>query len=150
MGAFWAAFETRKKNDKEGITAARKKEREEAAKRETTFKEAVEEIIKRGGFVVEAPIIKEIRGKKEVVGKDEVAVLLKKGRSPERILKDPKTGKEVVKGGNEYWEVVELVTASKGRVKEAYGQKVGDRSLLDMWQFREWLREGARLYTWFL
>jgi hypothetical protein len=63
VGAFWAAFETRKKNDKEGVTAARKKEREEAAKREAAFKKATEEIIKRGGFVVEAPVIKEIRGK---------------------------------------------------------------------------------------
>ncbi len=124
MSAFWAAFETRKKNDKEGITAARKKEREEAAKREAAFKKATEEIIKRGGFVVEAPVIKEVRGKKEVVGKQKVAVRLEKGKS---------------KKGNEFWKVVEVFGATNGL-------KVGDASPLDMRSFPQWFRESAKPY----
>ncbi len=124
MSAFWAAFETRKKNDKEGITAARKKEREEAAKREAAFKEATEEIIKRGGFVVEVPVIKEIQGKRVVVGKEKGAVRLEKGKS---------------KKGNEFWKVVETFGATNGL-------KVGDVSPLNMRSFPQWLREVARLY----
>jgi hypothetical protein len=124
MGVFWAAFETRKKNDKEGITAARKKEREEAAKREAAFKKSAEEIIKRGGFVVEVPIVKEIRGKKEIVGKEKGVVRLEKEKS---------------KKGNEYWKVAEVFGATNVL-------KVGDASPLDMRAFPQWLRESARLY----
>lgn len=124
MGAFWAAFETRKKNDKEGITAARKKEREEAAKREAAFKKSTGEIIKHGGFVVEAPIVKEVRGKKEVVGREKGAVRLEKGKS---------------KKGNEYWKVAEIFGATNGL-------KVGDVSPLDMRSFPQWLRESAKPY----
>jgi hypothetical protein len=131
MGVFWAAFETRKENDRKGITAARKKEREEAAKREAAFKKAAEEIIGRGGFVAEARVVKKGRGTERVVVRDKVAVLLQKGKS---------------KKGNEYWEVVELVTAAQGKVEEAYGLRVGHRSTLDMGQFVEWLREGAKPY----
>jgi hypothetical protein len=124
MSAFWAAFETRKKNDKEGITATRKKEREEAAKREAAFKKATEEIVKRGGFVVEVPIIKEVRGKREVIGKEKGAVRLEKGKS---------------KKGNEFWKVVETFGATNGL-------KVGDVSPLDMRSFPQWLRESAKPY----
>ncbi|HLD69249.1 MAG TPA: hypothetical protein VJA17_00630, partial [Candidatus Omnitrophota bacterium] len=124
MGAFWATFETRKKNDKEGITAARKKEREGAAKREAAFKKETEEIIKRGGFVVEAPIVKEVRGKREVVGKQKGAVRLEKGKSPK---------------GNEFWKVAEIFGATNGL-------KVGDVSPLHMRSFPQWLSESARQY----
>jgi hypothetical protein len=124
LGLFWAAFETRNKNDKEGITAARKKEREEAAKREAAFKKSAEEIIKRGGFVVEVPIVKEIRGKKEIVGKEKGVVRLEKEKS---------------KKGNEYWKVAEVFGATNVL-------KVGDASPLDMRAFPQWLRESARLY----
>ncbi len=124
MTAFWAAFETRKKNDKEGITAARKKEREEAAKREAAFKKESKEIIKRGGFVIEAPIIKEIRGERVVVVKEKGAVRLEKRKS---------------KKGNEYWEVVEICGATPQL-------KVGSVSPLDMRSFPQWLRESAKLY----
>ena len=124
MGAFWATFETRKKNDKEGVTAARKKEREEAAKREVAFKKETEEIIKRGGFVVEAPVIEEVRGKREVVGRQKGAVRLEKGKS---------------KKGNEFWKVVEVFGATNGL-------KVGDVSPLDMRSFPQWLSESAKPY----
>jgi len=137
MSAFWAAFETRKKNDKEGITAVRQKEREEAIKREATFKKETEEIIKRGGFVVEVPIIKVVRGKREIVGREKCAVRLEKGKSKERIVKDPKTGKEIKKGGNEYWKVVEIFGTTNGL-------KVGDVSPLDMRAFPQWFRDSAR------
>jgi hypothetical protein len=124
MGAFWAAFETRKKNDEEGITAARKREREEAAKREAAFEKSAKEIIKRGGFVVQAPVIKEVRGKRVVVGKQKCAVRLEKGKSPK---------------GNEFWKVVEVF----GEIK---GLKVGDVSPLDMRSFPQWFRESAKPY----
>jgi hypothetical protein len=124
MGAFWAGFETRKKNDKEGITAARKKEREEAAKREAAFRKSTEKMIKRGGFVVEVPVVKEVRGKKEVVGKEKGAILLEKGKS---------------KKGNEYWKVAEIFGAINGL-------KVGDVSPLNMRSFPQWLRESAKPY----
>ncbi len=123
-GAFWAAFETRKKNDKEGVTVARKIEREEAAKRDAAFKESTEEIIKRGGFIVEAPVLKEVRGKKEVVGQQKGAVRLEKGKS---------------KKGNEYWKVAEIFGATGGL-------KVGDVSPLDMRSFPQWLSESAKPY----
>jgi hypothetical protein len=139
MGAFWAAFETRKKNDEDGITAARKEERKEAAKREAAFKEAVDAIIARGGFVVEVPVVKNIRGQKAVIGKERGAVRLEKGRSPERVVKDPKTGRETKKGGNEYWKVVEIFGA-------AGGLKVGQTSPLNMGAFPQWFREAAKPY----
>jgi hypothetical protein len=124
MGAFWAAFETRKKNDKEGVTAARKKEREEAAKREAAFKKETEEIIKRGGFVVEVPVIKKVRDKREVVGKQKGVVRLEKGKS---------------KKGNEYWKVAEVFGTTNGL-------KVGDASPLDMRSFPQWLSRSAKPY----
>jgi hypothetical protein len=124
MSAFWAAFETRKKNDKEGITAMRKKEREEAAKREAAFKKEIEEIVKRGGFVVEVPIIKEVRGKREVIGKEKGAVRLEKRES---------------KKGNEYWRVAETFGATNWL-------GVGSVSPLDMRSFPQWLRESAKPY----
>jgi SAM-dependent methyltransferase len=139
IGAFWAAFETRKKNDQEGITAARKKEREEAAKREAIFKEAAKEIIERGGFVVEVPIVKEIRGNKVKVGEEKGVFRLEKKRSKVRVVRDPKTGREIEKGGNEYWEIVEIFGATGGL-------KVGATSPLDMSAFPQWFREGAKPY----
>lgn len=123
-GAFWANFETRKKNDKEGITAARKKEREEAARREAAFKKSTEEIVKRGGFVVEVPVMKEMRGKKEIVGREKGAIRLEKGKS---------------KKGNEYWKVAEIFGATNGL-------KIGDVSPLDMRSFPQWLSESAKPY----
>jgi hypothetical protein len=124
LSPFWAAFETRIKNDREGITAARQKEREEAAKREAEFKQKAQEIIDRGGFVVEVPIIKIVRGKREVVGKQKGVVRLEKRKS---------------KKGNEYWKVVEVFGITNGL-------KVGDVSPLDMLSFPQWFREAAKPY----
>lgn len=122
-GTFWAAFETRNKNDKAGVTAARKQEREQAAEREAAFNKSTEKIISRGGFVVEVPIIKEVHGERQVVGREKGAVLLEKGTS---------------KTGNEYWRVVEIFGATNGL-------RVGNTSPLDMRSFPQWLRESARL-----
>lgn len=125
MTAFWAAFETRKKNDEGGITEARKKEREEAAKREAEFKKSIKGIIERGGFVVDVPVVKKIRGRNVVVGKEKGAVRLEKA---------------VSKKGNEYWKVVEAFGAATN------GLEVGNTSPLDMRSFPVWLGESAKPY----
>lgn len=122
MGAFWAAFETRKKNDKEGVTAARKKEREKAAEHKAAFEKSMEEIIQRGGFVVKAPVMKEVRGNREIVGEQRGAVRLEQGTS---------------KKGNEFWKVTEIFGVTNGL-------KVGNVSPLDMRSFPQWLRESAK------
>ncbi|MFN7088409.1 MAG: hypothetical protein ACK4NX_01090, partial [Candidatus Paceibacteria bacterium] len=141
MGAFWAAFETRERNDKEGITAARKRERQEAAKREAALQKSIEEIIARGGFVVEVPIVRVIGGKKVIVGEARVAIRLEKRRSPERIVGGKK------KGGNEYWVVVEVVGVPEEITRTwAKGYSVGDTSTLNMRHFDIHIREAARSY----
>jgi len=124
LGAFWSAFETRKENDKNGITEKRKKEREEAARREAEFQKAAAEIIKRGGFVVEVPIFKQIKGKRQVIGKEKGVVRLEKAKS---------------KKGNEYWKVVETFGATNGL-------DVGDASPLNMRSFPQWFRDSARIH----
>lgn len=123
MGAFWAAFEIRKKNDKEGLTEARKKEREEAAKREVESRKSIKEIVERGGFVVEVPVIQEVRGKKVIIGKEKAAVRLEKNKSNK---------------GNEYWKVVEIFGSATN------GLKIGDASPLNMRSFPQWLRDSAK------
>jgi hypothetical protein len=124
LGAFWAAFETRKENDQKGITAARKKEREEAAKREAEFRKNAKQIIDRGGFIAEVPVFEEIKGKRVIVGKQRGVVRLEKRKS---------------KKGNDFWQVVEVYGTTNGL-------KVGDASPLDMRSFPEWLRESANLH----
>lgn len=122
LGAFWTAFETRKENDKNGITEARKKKRKETAKREAEVQKVTTEIIKRGGFVVTVPVVRQIRGKQQVVGKKEGVVRLEKTRS---------------KKGNEHWTVAEISGVTNGL-------QVGSTSPLNMSSFPSWLRESAR------
>ena len=122
LGEFWSAFETRKANDKKGITEARRKERKEAAERKAEFQRAAAEIIERGGFVVEAPVVRQIKDRLQVVGKGKGAVRLEKVKS---------------KKGNEYWKVVEVLGVTSGL-------NVGAASPLNMRSFPQWLRDSAR------
>jgi hypothetical protein len=87
------------------------------------LQQKIKEIIEKGGFIVEMPIIKEVKGKKEVVGRQTGAVLLEKC---------------VSKKGNQYWKIVEVAGIS--------GLKIGDSSPLDMRSFPWWLRKAAERY----
>jgi len=122
LGAFWALFETRRENDKNGTTEARKRERKEAAKREAKARKTVADILKRGGFAVNMPIVKLIGGKQRVVGKKEGAIRLEKTKS---------------KKGNEHWMVAEI--SGGENVLD-----VGSTSPLNMSSFPSWLRGSAK------
>ena len=122
LGTFWSAFETRKENDEKGITAERKKKREEKEKQEKIFQEKAKELIKKGGIIAEVPLVKWINRKPRVIGKEKSIVRLEKKKS---------------KKGNDYWEVVEIVGQAKGF-------RVGTVSPLDMRAFPYWLRNAAK------
>jgi hypothetical protein len=127
LGAFYRNFETRKENDKKGITEERKRAREDAARREAEFKENAKEIIERGGFVVMAPMIEKVRGKNVETGTQKCAVRLEKV--------GPKK-----KGGKDMWKIVEMFPL------EVPGLWVGKSSPLNMKQFPEWFLKEAEKY----
>jgi len=129
LGTFWSAFEIRKANDESGLTKARKKEREEAKKKEQEFQKISAEIIKRGGFPVKIPIkekSKRGQGRPKTIGSKKGVVRLEKVKSK--------------KGENEYhWKVVEFTGATNEL-------GVGTTSPLDMRSFPEWLSRSAENY----
>lgn len=121
LGPFWAAFNIRRENDKNGTTEARKKKRDEAEKLEAQAQKNVSDIIGRGGFSVEIPILKFIQGRQQVVGKKYGAVRLERVQS---------------KKGKELWKVKEVSSA-------VTGLEVESTSLLNMSSFPSWLKECA-------
>lgn len=122
LGSFWAAFETRRQNDKSGVTEARKKQRREAAKLEAKARKAVAEIIKGGGFAVDVPVYRKIRGRQQSVGASEGAVRLERAKS---------------KKGNDLWQVAEVAGAAEVLA-------VGTTSTLNMSSFPSWVRDSAK------
>ena len=122
LGPFWAAFETRRQNDKDGTTAARKKKREETAKAEAEDRKLAAQILKRGGFVVTAPVMKCINGKQRCLGMKESAIRLERVKS---------------KKNNEMWRVAEVSGAARSL-------EVGSTSPLNMSSFPSWLKEAAK------
>lgn len=81
LGMFWDAFETRAKNDKQGITEKNRKAREESEKRDAELSKLIADVVDRGGFAAEA------------AGKKKCAVRLEKEISSKNI---------------EGWRVVEI------------------------------------------
>jgi len=123
MTRFWSAFKTREENDKKGITETRRKEQEKIARREAESRQAEAEIIKKGGIIVEVPIIKIINGRQQVVAKEKGVVYLEKITS---------------KKGNKCWKVIETFGA-------ADCLEIGRVSPLNMKAFPNWLRQSARV-----
>lgn len=123
LGWLWRAREVREENDRNGITEENKKAREEAERRKIEFAKQAKEIIERGGFVVDAPIMKKINGKDKEVGKEPCAVRLEKVKA---------------KSGGDMWEIIEMFPL------EVPGLRVGKRSQLNMKQFPEWFLKEAR------
>ncbi len=103
LGDVWAAFEKRKDDD--------------------AFKEAAAEVLEKGGFVVDVPIYKKVKGKNVEAGKKKGAVLVEKTKS---------------KKGSEVWKIVAVAGAAQEKVK------VGQTAPLDMSSFPHWLKEGAQ------
>ncbi len=118
---FWKAFEQRQKNDKSGLTAKRKEQREkEKAESQKTINDFLKE--HKGAFPVSVPVIENIGGKDRIVGMRAGAVLLERRTSHRK---------------NESWVVTAMVGATNGL-------RVNDRSSLTMEQFPLWLRDAAR------
>ena len=121
-GRFWAAFEQRQENDRQGITAVRKQKRAEIAQEKLALEQTTKDILARGGFLVDVPLTKLIKGKQVVAGRERAVIRLEKVQSSK---------------GNECWEVVELLGVSNGLIK------IGDRSPLNLQSFPAWLRDAA-------
>lgn len=126
LGWLWRDLGVREENDKQGITEERKKAHEEAERRKVEFEKQAKEIIGRGGFVVDVPIMKKISGKDKEVGKELCAVRLEKTVSK--------------RSGNDMWKVVEMFPPGVG------GLRVDQTSQLNMGQFPEWFRKEAKKY----
>lgn len=126
LGEFWAAFGTRKENDAQGVTEARRKAREEKEAQDAAFREQIAALIKKGGFRVDAPTYRMIHGKREVAGTGSGIVRLEIGET--------KKGKTA---GNKYWRVAETF----GNVNDL---RVGQSSPLDGRAFPEWLRDAMK------
>lgn len=122
VGMFWAAFEKRAENDKQGITEKNRKAREESGKRDAELNKLIADVVGRGGFAAEAAVIKKVNGKEETASKKKCAVRLEKETSSKNI---------------EGWRVVEIC----GNIS---GLKVGDFSPLSMSAFPSWLVKSAK------
>lgn len=121
--AIFAAFETRKENDKKGITEARKKAREEAEKQKAEFTKEAKEVVERGGFIVREPIKKKVKGRWQEVGGKKLAVRVEKVEA---------------KTGNMVWKIAEIVG-------ETNSIRVEQTSPLNKSSFPEWLREAIKV-----
>lgn len=115
------ACNKRKENDKEGITKEfLEAKKAEKAKKEKSQKE-IDDLIAKGGFAVESPVVESIKGKLREVGTKKGAVLLERKKS---------------KKGNDIWVVA-------GLAGKTNGLKIGMTSPFNMSSFPIYVRKFA-------
>ena len=139
MGIFWAAFETRKKNDEQGITAARKQEREKREAEIKRYEQEARALEAKGGIMYKVPVYDE---KGNELFWAWTAFRLEK--FTEKIGENTRRGRRRINKNLpleiERWKVVEVAGAPNG-------MKVGDSDDLTMsTRFPKEAREAAKRY----
>ena len=130
QGKFWAAFETREKNDKNGITNERRKAKEKAAMEKQEMDRVIAEIVEKGGIEVFEPILKK-RPRRNDGGIESIPTGERRGA----VLIVKSTSR---KTGSPFLRIDEVVGSLRG-------VRVGANSPMDKSSFPNYIREALEI-----